>query len=127
MNKNTEQDWSSALREISTDELKQATLALGLKLSTVDLSWDTFCVQFTTALERFQAANIDITTFVILKDMLEQTKKEVFDLKHSHYLALNQLLQYRQEEDFNAYQKRKKRSKKEQPTKASKQSSETKE
>lgn len=110
--KSTEQEWNTALREISTAELREATLALGLKLAPVDLSWDTFSAQFHSALERFQEANIDITTFVLLKDMLEQTKKEVYSLKHSTYLALTQLLQYREEEDYAAYQKRQKKGKK---------------
>ena len=100
------QDVSNALREISTGELREATLALGLQLSTVDLSWDTYCAQFNAALERFQAVNMDITTFVLLKDMLEQTKRDLFALKQSTYLGLTQLLQNREEEDFHAYQKR---------------------
>jgi hypothetical protein len=112
MNKTAEQDLATALREISTSELREATLALGLKVGTVDLSWDTFSAQFTAALERFQAANIDITSFVLLKDMLDQMKRELLALKHSNYLALTQLLQYREQEDFNAYQKRQKKSKK---------------
>jgi hypothetical protein len=110
--KATEQEWNTALREISTAELREATLALGLKLAPVDLSWDTFCAQFHCALERFQEANIDITTFVLLKDMLEQTKKEVYSLKHSTYLALTELLQYREKEDYAAFQKRQKKTKK---------------
>jgi dimeric dUTPase (all-alpha-NTP-PPase superfamily) len=106
--KDVGQDLSSALREISTSELREATLALGLKLGTVDLSWETFGAQFNAALERFQAANMDITTFVLLKDMVEQTKRELYGLKHSTYLALTQLLQSREEEDYNAYQKQQK-------------------
>jgi hypothetical protein len=102
------QDFSTALREINTSELREATLALGLKLSTVDLSWETFCAQFNSALERFQTVNMDITTFVLLKDMLDQTKKEIFHLKHSTYLALSQLLQNREEEDFIRLQKQQK-------------------
>lgn len=102
-----EQEWASALREIGTNELKEATLALGLKLGgTVDLTYQTFCAQLNTALERFQAANMDITAFVLLKDMLDQTKREILTLKHSTYLALAQLLQYREQEDFAAFQKR---------------------
>ena len=101
-------DLSSALREISTSELREATLALGLKLETADLSWETFGAQFNSALERFQAANMDITTFVLLKDMVDQTKRELYTLKHSTYLALTQLLQNREEEDYNAYQKQQK-------------------
>jgi hypothetical protein len=103
-----EQEWASALREIGTNELREATLALGLKLGggTVDLTYQTFCAQLNTALERFQAANMDITAFVLLKDMLDQTKREILTLKHSTYLALAQLLQYREQEDFAAFQKR---------------------
>ena len=109
--KATEKEWNTALREISTAELREATLALGLKLAPVDLSWETFCAQFHSALERFQEANIDITTFVLMKDMLEQTKKEVHSLRHFAYLGLTQLLQYREEEDYTAFQKRQKKSK----------------
>ena len=102
------QELSSAFREINTAELREATLALGLKVGTVDLTWDTLCAQFNAALERFQAANMDITTFVLLKELLEQTKRELLVLKNSTYLALTQLLQYRQEEDFTKFQKQKK-------------------
>jgi ribosomal protein L18 len=49
---------------------------------------------------------MDITAFVLLKDMLDQTKREILTLKHSTYLALAQLLQYREQEDFAAFQKR---------------------
>ena len=90
--KATEKEWNTALREISTAELREATLALGLKLAPVDLSWETFCAQFHSALERFQEANIDITTFVLMKDMLEQTKKEVHSLRHFAYLGLTQII-----------------------------------
>lgn len=102
------QELSSAFREINTAELREATLALGLKVGTVDLTWDTLCAQFNAALERFQAANMDITTFVLLKELLEQTKRELLVLKNSTYLALTQLLQYREEEDFTKFQKQKK-------------------
>ena len=93
--KEVSQDVSSALREISTGELREATLAMGLQLGTVDLSWDTFCAQFNLALERFQAANMDVSSFVLLKNMVEQTKRDLFSLKQSTYLGLTQLLQNR--------------------------------
>jgi len=44
--------------------------------------------------------------------MVEQTKRDLFSLKQSTYLGLTQLLQNREEEDYNAYQRRQRQRKK---------------
>lgn len=94
------QELSSALNEIRILELRETTLSLGLKLATVDLSWDTFVAQLNLALQRMQAENIDMTLFVLLHQMLEHVKTNLTTVKNAVYVALTDLLNAKDNEEF---------------------------
>ena len=102
------QELSCALKEINILELREATLSLGLKLSNADLSWDTFVAQFNLALQRMQAENIDVTSFVLLQQMLEHIKADLTTVKSAAYVALTDLLNAKDNEEFFRRLKREK-------------------
>ena len=102
------QELSCALKEINILELREATLSLGLKLSNADLSWDTFVAQFNLALQRMQAENIDVTSFVLLQQMLEHIKADLTTVKSASYVALTDLLNAKDNEEFFRRLKREK-------------------
>ena len=102
------QELSCALKEINILELREATLSLGLKLSNADLSWDTFVAQFNLALQRMQAENIDVTSFVLLQQMLEHIKADLNTVKSATYVALTDLLNAKDNEEFFRRLKREK-------------------
>jgi hypothetical protein len=94
------QELSSALNEIRILELRETTLSLGLKLGTMDLSWDTFVAQLNLALQRMQAENIDMTLFVLLHQMLEHVKANLTTVKNAVHVALTDLLNAKDNEVF---------------------------
>ena len=102
------QELSCALKEINILELREATLSLGLKLNNTDLSWDTFVAQFNLALQRMQAENIDVTSFVLLQQMLEHIKADLNTVKSATYVALTDLLNAKDNEEFFRRLKREK-------------------
>jgi hypothetical protein len=102
------QELSSALKEINVAELREATLSLGLKLGTVDLAWDTFVAQFNLALQRMQAEHIDVTSFVLLQQMLEHLRIDVGCVKNAAYVALTDILNAKDTEEFFKRLKREK-------------------
>jgi len=102
------QELSCALKEINILELREATLSLGLKLSNADLSWDTFVAQFNLALQRMQDENIDVTSFVLLQQMLEHIKADLTTVKSAAYVALTDLLNAKDNEEFFRRLKREK-------------------
>ena len=102
------QELSCALKEINILELREATLSLGLKLSNADLSWDTFVAQFNLALQRMQVENIDVTSFVLLQQMLEHIKADLTTVKSASYVALTDLLNAKDNEEFFRRLKREK-------------------
>ncbi len=99
---NKTQDRNCALKDIDVQlhELREATISLGLKLTSVDLPWDTLVAQFNLALQRMQESNIDVTSFVVLEQMLNHLKADLASLKTSTFVALTDLLASKDNEEF---------------------------